>query len=153
MIKRFNGWFRKLLADTSAYTLYRSIIGIFTAPIELLWIGLNPLQLSYRLAYGLITFSFSRYCGWINDKMYARLMNGSKSLWRKSISSGTILSLYQLPVLIVCTIVWKFDITQIYKLCILTVVDNLITGLGYEYLLTKMRGRLKKTEPAQAAPV
>lgn len=125
--------------DIVAMLVYNLIAGGLTLIYEVLLAGASTEQwLGVRIIYTIIRFSGAFILGYLID-WFRQLLSKRKYLLAKATADFLALSVYQLPIYCFSALLVGVPIASILITSGLYVVDNLLLGWLYGYILDKVR--------------
>ncbi|TSC81930.1 MAG: hypothetical protein G01um101420_713 [Parcubacteria group bacterium Gr01-1014_20] len=130
-----------IAADTIAFVVYGIIIGGIVTLVSEVWILDVKIEQFWkvRLLYILLAVPGARICGKLTNQLRAFLLGTSEHIVRKSIAEGLSLSLYKIPIYILCAIIFQVSGRQIGAASLMFLIWSMATGWIYGWILDRAR--------------
>lgn len=136
-IEKIKVIWQKIKVDTIAMLIFGIVSTIPTLLYEMLISGVDFNQWAgVRISYNILRFAGAYFLGHLIDRLRAKLDGG---LIRKAFADAVSLSIYQIPIYILCSLIFKVAYQKIILVSSLYILDNFFFGWLYGYILDRTR--------------
>ena len=132
---------RKITADTLAMVLYLLATGIFGFLFERSVVGLLVWQMGGIWILGLGKYPLAELCAQLTGKLRILLMGNSRHPFRRALSAGLALSVYQVPLYVGSALCVRVSLSKVSAMAAFCLACNLIFGWLYGFILDWVRAR------------